>query len=139
MPYRLNDAISSIGLGVLSQIAGVFTRVFRVGIYVLVFDSFALVQWDIKAWWALPLALVFYDFCYYWHHRFMHHIALMWAVHVVHHSSDDYNLSTALRQTSTGAWFAGEALPQWVLELAMLWSASSMIASLILMRRSWRR
>ena len=103
--YRLNDAITSIGLGVLSQVAGVFTRILRVGIYALIFHSIALFHWDIEAWWALPAALVFYDFCYYWHHRFMHRIAIMWAAHVVHHSSEDYNLSTALRQTSTGALF----------------------------------
>lgn len=101
--YRLNDAISSIGLGILSQVGGVFTRVFRIGIYALIFDSVALWHWDMQAWWALPAALLFYDFCYYWHHRWMHRVAALWAAHVVHHSSEDYNLSTALRQTGTGA------------------------------------
>ena len=47
-----------------------------------------------------------YDLCYYWHHRFGHTVALFWAAHVVHHQSEDYNLSTALRQTSSG-WVAG--------------------------------
>lgn len=103
--YRLNDAVSSIGLGILSQVVGVFTRLLRIGIYVWLFEAVALWRWDESAWWALPAALVFYDFCYYWHHRWMHRVAVMWAAHVVHHSSEDYNLSTALRQTSTGALF----------------------------------
>jgi len=47
---------------------------------------------------ALALALVGWDFIYYWNHRFMHESRYMWAVHVVHHSSERYNLSTALRQ-----------------------------------------
>jgi sterol desaturase/sphingolipid hydroxylase (fatty acid hydroxylase superfamily) len=47
---------------------------------------------------ALALAVVGWDFLYYWNHRFMHESRYMWAVHVVHHSSERYNLSTALRQ-----------------------------------------
>jgi sterol desaturase/sphingolipid hydroxylase (fatty acid hydroxylase superfamily) len=100
--YRVNDAITSIGLGALSQAAGVFARVLRVGIYAWLFQHVAVVAWPADAWWALPAALVFYDFCYYWHHRWMHEIGVAWAAHVVHHSSEDYNLSTALRQTATG-------------------------------------
>jgi len=55
------------------------------------------------AWWAL--AAVAWDFCYYWFHRFSHEISILWAAHAVHHQSEDYNLSTALRQTSTGFLF----------------------------------
>jgi sterol desaturase/sphingolipid hydroxylase (fatty acid hydroxylase superfamily) len=101
--YRLNDAITSLSLGAISQTAGVFTRVLRIGIYAAVFEHVALARWPAGAWWALPAALLAYDFCYYWHHRWMHEIGIAWAAHVVHHSSEDYNLSTALRQTGTGA------------------------------------
>jgi len=100
--YRLNDAISSLGLGAMSQVAGVALRVLRIAIYVAVYERLAVLHWPANAWWALPGAVVFYDFCYYWHHRWMHEIAAAWAAHVVHHSSEDYNLSTALRQSSTG-------------------------------------
>jgi sterol desaturase/sphingolipid hydroxylase (fatty acid hydroxylase superfamily) len=47
---------------------------------------------------AVALAIAGWDFIYYWNHRFMHESRYMWAVHVVHHSSEHYNLSTALRQ-----------------------------------------
>lgn len=47
---------------------------------------------------AMAVALVGWDFIYYWNHRFMHEARYMWAIHVVHHSSERYNLSTALRQ-----------------------------------------
>lgn len=104
--YRLDDAISSIGLGMLSQVSAVFTRFLRVGIYSLVFAGFSLV--DAPSFWMSPvgwvLALVFYDFLYYWNHRLGHTSAVFWAAHVVHHQSEDYNLSTALRQTSSGLW-----------------------------------
>ena len=48
--------------------------------------------------WSLPVALVAWDFLYYWDHRWMHEVRLLWANHVSHHSSERYNLSTALRQ-----------------------------------------
>ncbi|WP_096667310.1 lysoplasmalogenase family protein [Polaromonas sp. AET17H-212] len=103
--YRLNDAINSISLGMLSQISAVFTRLFRVGIYTAIYSSVALFPDEAfwTTWYGWLIALVFYDFCYYWLHRAGHESAVFWAAHVVHHQSQDYNLSTALRQTSSGA------------------------------------
>ncbi|MBI5255591.1 MAG: sterol desaturase family protein [Burkholderiales bacterium] len=100
--YRLHDAITSIGLGMLSQLVGLFTKLLGIGLYSLAFAQLAP--------WTLPVsspvvwvaALLLYDLLYYWKHRFGHRVALGWAAHVVHHQSEDYNLSTALRQTSTG-------------------------------------
>ena len=113
--YRLDDAISSISLGILSQISAIFTRVLRIGIYTLVFEQVALVRDD--AWWStwygVVLALVLYDFCYYWFHRASHEVAFFWAGHAVHHQSQHYNLSTALRQSSAGA------ISSWVFYLPM--------------------
>jgi alkylglycerol monooxygenase len=113
--YRFNDAVNSIGLGMLSQVSAVFTRLLRIGIYTAVFSTVTLLP-D-SSFWTTPLgwllALVFYDFCYYWLHRAGHRSAVFWAAHVVHHQSQDYNLSTALRQTSSGALFG------WVFYLPM--------------------
>lgn len=107
--YRLQDAISSIGLGMMSQFTAVFTRLLRVGVYTAIYASFSLVPLDAAqefwgSWYGWVLALIFYDFCYYWLHRAGHEVAVFWAAHVVHHQSQDYNLSTALRQTSSGAF-----------------------------------
>jgi len=103
--YRLNDAISSISLGIVSQLGGLFTKLLTIGIYTLVYQAVApwpdLPFWS--TWYGVLLALVFYDFCYYWQHRAGHEVAVVWASHVVHHQSQAYNLSTALRQTSSGA------------------------------------
>jgi len=103
--YRFSDAVNSLSLGGLSQLSGLFTKLLAVGIYSLVYDSVALFpdQAFWSTWYGVVLALVFYDFCYYWLHRAGHEVALFWAAHVVHHQSQQYNLSTALRQTSSGA------------------------------------
>jgi len=103
-PYRLNDAINSISLGMLSQLTGAMGKLLNAGIYSLVYGAVALFPntafWT--TWYGVLLALVLYDLCYYWLHRAGHVVALFWAAHVVHHQSQHYNLSTALRQTSSG-------------------------------------
>ena len=100
--YRFNDAINSLSLGVMSQVLNLFQRVLAIGIYAMVFEHIALGLWPKDQWWAWALAIVFYDFCYYWNHRLGHESAVFWASHVVHHQSQCYNLSTALRQSSSG-------------------------------------
>jgi len=100
--YRLNDALNSIGLGVMSQVTGVFGKLLRIGVYTLAFEHVALLRLPADALWVWLFALLFYDFCYYWQHRAGHRVAVLWAAHVVHHQSEDYNLSTALRQPSSG-------------------------------------
>ncbi len=104
--YRLNDALSSISLGMLSQVVGVLTKLFTLGLYTWVFEHAALFRLDPGAWWVWLSGLLLYDFLYYWHHRLGHTTALLWAAHAVHHQSEDYNLSTALRQTGSG-WLVG--------------------------------
>jgi sterol desaturase/sphingolipid hydroxylase (fatty acid hydroxylase superfamily) len=111
--YRLNDAMTSIGLGMLSQVVGLFTTLLMIGLYTLVFAHAAWRPLPADSAWVWIAALLLYDFLYYWKHRLGHRVALLWAAHVVHHQSEDYNLSTALRQTSTD-WVAG-----WVFYLPM--------------------
>jgi len=55
-------------------------------------------------WLTWVFAFVFYDFCYYWQHRLGHAVGLFWASHSVHHQSEEFNLTTALRQPGTGAF-----------------------------------
>jgi len=101
--YRVNDAITSLSIGVLSRMSGVLKSLIPLTIYVLVFEHFAVFTFP-QTWWAWITAFIFYDFIYYWNHRFGHEVSVFWAAHVVHHSSEDYNLSTALRQSS-GSFF----------------------------------
>ena len=101
--YRLNDVVNSLSLGVMSQVVGLFTRLLAVGIYTAVHANASLWKLPADEWWVWALAIVCYDFCYYWNHRLGHESAIFWASHVVHHQSQEYNLSTALRQTSSGA------------------------------------
>ena len=100
--YRLADAINSISAGLLSQALGLLTKALGILVYAVAFEQLALFRLDANELWVWLLAFVFYDFCYYWNHRIGHERNVFWASHVVHHQSEEYNLSTALRQTSTG-------------------------------------
>lgn len=99
--YRLNDAVTNISTGTLQQLTNTFKALIKVSIYVLLYEYVALYHFP-ENWWTFILAMVLWDFCYYWEHRMAHEVSLFWGGHSVHHQSEDYNLSVALRQTSTG-------------------------------------
>jgi sterol desaturase/sphingolipid hydroxylase (fatty acid hydroxylase superfamily) len=100
--YRVADAINSISTGVLSTTTGLLTKGVGLLSYAFALKHLALFELSADSVWTWVFAFVFYDFCYYWLHRMGHERNILWAAHSVHHQSEDYNLSTALRQTSTG-------------------------------------
>ena len=98
--YRLNDAITNINCGITSQVTGAFLKVFSIGFYTYLFETyrFTTIDNNIYTW---IIAFIAYDFFYYWAHRMSHQVNLFWGGHSVHHQSEEYNLSVALRQSST--------------------------------------
>jgi sterol desaturase/sphingolipid hydroxylase (fatty acid hydroxylase superfamily) len=109
--YRLPDAIANLSCGITSQLSGLFLKIFAVGIYHYLFENFAF--FTLERTWFYWLALVLLvDLAYYWAHRMSHEINLFWGGHVVHHQSEEYNLSVALRQSSLQViWTFGFSLP----------------------------
>lgn len=99
--YRVNDALSNINAGVLQQMSGTFLVFFKIGILILVYEYLAPFHLP-RNWWTFAAVMILWDLCYYWEHRMAHRVSLFWGGHSVHHQSEDYNLSVALRQTSTG-------------------------------------
>ncbi len=98
--YRINDTINSLSLGSLSRLQGLVILGFSGVIYELVVARFQLAQLPADQAWVWLSCFLLYDFAYYWKHRLGHEVALFWGSHVAHHQSEDFNLSTALRQTS---------------------------------------
>ncbi len=127
--FRLNDSIADLALGITSQLGGIFTKLVSVGIYALVYEWARVQRWLPVAEWAAaapvtfaggfaggfavhpaPLAawavsFVLIDIAYYWTHRLSHEVHILWAGHVVHHSSEEYNLTVALRQSTLHGLF----------------------------------
>jgi sterol desaturase/sphingolipid hydroxylase (fatty acid hydroxylase superfamily) len=100
--YRLNDSINSLSLGMLSTAIKLLGLNLAAAVFAWVFERHALFRPDPHSAWTYLWALLVYDFCYYWFHRIAHERTLFWASHVVHHQSEEFNLTTALRQTATG-------------------------------------
>ncbi|MEM7688569.1 MAG: sterol desaturase family protein [Pseudomonadota bacterium] len=107
--YEPKDTLVSLSFGLGSTIAGALFGGLSVAIVFAAYEYRVFdmgEQWWL-VWWAWPLAFILDDLKYYWVHRAGHRIRWMWAAHVNHHSSQHYNLSTALRQTWTGNFTFG--------------------------------
>jgi len=101
--YEPKDTAASLTMGVGNVLVGLVSK----GMVFVLFTwvhRFAVFQLGYQ-WWVWVLAFFADDFSYYWFHRTSHECRFFWASHVVHHSSQYYNLSTALRQTWTGGFF----------------------------------
>ncbi|MCB9745815.1 MAG: sterol desaturase family protein [Alphaproteobacteria bacterium] len=104
--YRFNDSINDLSTGILNQVLAVFTGGARIAIYAALYEHARLFTLPEGAWWTWVIALVGVDIGYYWFHRHSHEINAMWSAHVVHHQSEEYNLSVALRQSALEPLFS---------------------------------
>jgi sterol desaturase/sphingolipid hydroxylase (fatty acid hydroxylase superfamily) len=155
--YRLNDSISDLSAGVLSQVLGIFTKLLLLGVFAWLFTHARVQRFTpVPAWpdgamwtrasggivfdvWAIAgwcVAFVLVDVAYYWFHRVSHEVNLFWAGHVVHHSSEEYNLAVALRQGAIGG------LLSWVFYaplalLGMTWTQFAVCYGLNLVYQFW--
>jgi sterol desaturase/sphingolipid hydroxylase (fatty acid hydroxylase superfamily) len=102
--YEFKDTAASLTMGTGNVILGLAAKAMVLGVFVFV-HKFALFKIGYQ-WWAWLLVFFADDFSYYWFHRTSHECRLFWASHVVHHSSQRYNLGTALRQTWTGSFMS---------------------------------
>jgi sterol desaturase/sphingolipid hydroxylase (fatty acid hydroxylase superfamily) len=102
--YETRDTLTSLMLGTVSQVAGaaVGAAVIGMSVWVYQFHLFDIGIEFSRWWWAWILCFFLDDLAYYAFHRSAHRVRWFWASHVIHHSSQHYNLSTALRQTWTG-------------------------------------
>ena len=100
--YRINDAITSMSLGLISRFVPILGLGFQYVVYKAVAEHYNLKLVSGEVIWVWGTAFILYDICYYWMHRIHHEIKVFWATHVVHHHGEEFNLATALRQTSTG-------------------------------------
>ncbi len=113
--YRLNDSFGSLALGIFSK----STLLLKISLLAMI-TQHILADWSLESWsldnpWVWVGMFVLYDFVYYWSHRMRHEINFLWAGHSIHHSSEDYNLTTALRQTSSSVFVWVFSIPAFLL------------------------
>jgi len=114
--FRFSDSVADLGCGILDQVADVFAKTAVFAGYLFLYDRFRFISIPEGSAWTWAACFLGVDFLYYWFHRFGHEVNAGWAAHVVHHQSEEYNLTVALRQ---GAF---QQLFSWVfyLPLALL-------------------
>ena len=99
--YRFADALVDLSCGMTQQILLVFA-------VAALFSSYSWLYghrlFTLHGWQAWAVAFFAVDFAYYWWHRLSHEVNVLWAVHMVHHQSEDYNLAVALRQAVLSVW-----------------------------------
>jgi sterol desaturase/sphingolipid hydroxylase (fatty acid hydroxylase superfamily) len=98
--YTKKDTFASLIMGIGSIGSSLITKGLKFGVFTFLYE-YRLIEIPM-VWWGFIALLLADDFSYYWFHRTSHKMRYFWASHVVHHSSQHYNLSTALRQTWTG-------------------------------------
>ena len=104
--YSLADSLNDLSCGIIQQLVEVFAKTALFAGYVLVYDRWRLAEIPMTAVWAWVACFLGVDFFYYWFHRTSHRVNAVWATHVVHHQSEEYNLSVALRQGAFQGWFS---------------------------------
>jgi alkylglycerol monooxygenase len=111
--YRLPIALADMSCGITSQLFNLLTFGLGVAIYAWVYQH----RWfEPGVGWAWLIGIVGVDFLYYWWHRASHEVNFLWAAHIVHHHSEDYNYAVALRQ----ALVTGLTILPFLLPLALL-------------------
>ncbi len=96
--HRITDAVTDLGCGIVQQALLVFVEASLLAGYAAIWKWGHLVEMPLRHPLTWVFAFVAVDFVYYWWHRWSHEVNLLWAAHVVHHQSEDYNLAVALRQ-----------------------------------------
>ncbi|CAN7983172.1 unnamed protein product [Ixodes hexagonus] len=103
--FRIDDGLTSISQGMLQELSRIFSEGALLASYVYVYNNYRIITlpWNSAFTWFFAMLAV--DFAYYWVHRCGHEMNLAWAGHQVHHSSEFYNLTTAMRQSVLQAYF----------------------------------
>lgn len=96
--YRLNDAITNLNVGIGFMLTRLFTNGLLMGAYLFFYEDLAIFKMPNNVWTWIA-AFFLFDFFFYWAHRWGHEVNLFWAAHSVHHQSEDFNLTVALRQS----------------------------------------
>ncbi len=105
--YRFNDTLSNLSCGINQQVLAVMIKGLLIWAYIWIYNqNFLHFRFPLDSIWTWLLLFIGVDFFYYWFHRAGHEMSVIWGGHVVHHQSEEYNLSVALRQGAFQAFFS---------------------------------
>src|SRR5262245_30438650 len=96
--YRLHDSVASVSCGIGQQVLNALVPALPIAVYTAIYERarIATIPSSPLAWAAVLVAV---DLSYWVYHIASHRVGFLWAIHAVHHQSEEYNLTTALRQS----------------------------------------
>lgn len=127
--YETKDSLASIAMGIGSLVINLGVKAAYILAYIWIYENFRIFNLE-PVWWVWALLFFADDFTFYWHHRLSHEIRILWAAHENHHSSVNYNLAVALRQSWTELlykyafwfWLPLLGFPPWMILVQMSFS-----------------
>ena len=104
--YHFHDSFGDLSCGIVEQLLGVLVKGVLFGAYLFLFAKARLFDLSETSWVVFVVCFFAVDFLYYWFHRKSHEVGAFWAAHSVHHQSEEYNLTVALRQGAFQGFFS---------------------------------
>jgi len=104
--YRFADSFADLGCGMIEQLLGVLVKASLLAAYLTLYQRARVFDLPESSWPVFAACFLGVDFLYYWFHRTSHEVGAFWAAHSVHHQSEEYNLSVALRQGAFQSFFS---------------------------------
>ncbi|MCG8520498.1 MAG: sterol desaturase family protein [Pseudomonadales bacterium] len=98
--HRFNDSVNSLSMGILLLLSDALLKAYTFAVFIWLWDNHRLFDFAVGDPFTWVVFFFGVDFCYYWFHRIAHEINILWGAHVGHHQGEEYNLTTALRQSA---------------------------------------
>jgi alkylglycerol monooxygenase len=98
--HRYNDSVASLSMGLCLLISDALLKAYTFAVFIYLWDNYRLFEFSAQSYATWILFFFAVDLCYYAFHRVAHQVNLLWGAHVGHHQSEEYNLTTALRQSA---------------------------------------
>lgn len=109
--FKYESSVSNTTIGVAERLLNLFVTISFYNLFVWIYENYAIFNIP-NVWYMWIILLLAADFVWYWYHRLGHEINILWAAHIVHHQSEEFNFSAAARITTiqaiirTGFWCA---------------------------------
>ncbi len=98
--HRYNDNVTSLSMGLCLLVSDALLKAYTFAVFIYIWENHRLMEFGSSEPVTWIVFFIGLDFCYYWFHRLAHEINFLWGAHVGHHQSEEYNLTTALRQSA---------------------------------------
>lgn len=96
--FKYESSIANISIGIAERLLNLFISASFYSLFYWIYKNYALVNIP-NAWWVWVLLILVTDLVWYWYHRLGHQVNFLWAAHIVHHQSEEFNLTVSARIT----------------------------------------